>query len=55
MAFGDDIAETHSACQKTATGVDAQESITLFIKMENGNYAIKHLCTERQNGSHFRR
>lgn len=32
MAFGDDIAETHSACQKTATGVDAQESITLFYK-----------------------
>lgn len=32
MAFGDDIAETHSACQKTATRVDAQESITLFYK-----------------------
>ena len=32
MAFGDDIAETHAACQKTATGVDAQESITLFYK-----------------------
>lgn len=32
MAFGDDIAETHSAYQKTATGVDAQESITLFYK-----------------------
>lgn len=32
MAFGDDIAETHSACQKTATGVDVQESITLFYK-----------------------
>lgn len=32
MAFGDDIAETYSACQKTATGVDAQESITLFYK-----------------------
>ena len=32
MAFGNDIAETHSACQKTATVVDAQESITLFYK-----------------------
>ena len=32
MAFGDEIAEIHSACQKTATGVDAQESITLFYK-----------------------
>jgi predicted dehydrogenase len=25
MAFGSDIAETHSVCQKTQTGVDAQE------------------------------
>lgn len=32
MAFGSDIAETHSVCQKTQTGVDAQESITLFYK-----------------------
>lgn len=32
MAFGNDIAETHSACQKTATRIDAQESITLFYK-----------------------
>lgn len=32
MAFGGDIAETHSACQKTDTGMDAQENITLFYK-----------------------
>lgn len=30
MAFGTDIKETHSACQKLETGVDAQENITLF-------------------------
>lgn len=30
MAFGTDVARTVSACTKTDTGVDAQESITLF-------------------------
>ena len=30
MAFGSDIKEVHSACQLTATGVDAQENITMF-------------------------
>lgn len=29
MAFGSDIASVHSVCQKTPTGVDGQESITL--------------------------
>ncbi len=32
MAFGNDIIETHSACQKTATGMDSQENITLFYR-----------------------
>ena len=32
MAFGSEIAETFSACQKTDTGVDAQENITFFYK-----------------------
>lgn len=32
MAFGSDIESTHSACQLMDTGVDAQESITLFYK-----------------------
>lgn len=32
MYFGSDLAETHSVCQKTDTGVDAQESITLFYR-----------------------
>lgn len=32
MAFGSDIAQIHSVCQKTDTGVDAQENITLFYK-----------------------
>lgn len=32
MAFGTEIASSHSACQLTDTGVDAQENITLFYK-----------------------
>lgn len=32
MAFGTDITETHSVCNKFKTGVDSQESITLFYK-----------------------
>lgn len=32
MAFGTEIEQTHSVCQKTETGVDSQESITLFYK-----------------------
>lgn len=32
MAFGTDIERTVSACSKTATGMDEQESITLFYK-----------------------
>lgn len=32
MAFGTEIEQTHAVCQKTETGVDAQESITLFYK-----------------------
>lgn len=32
MAFGTDIADTYSVCSKFETGVDSQESITLFYK-----------------------
>lgn len=32
MAFGSDIERTHSTCSKLPTGVDAQDSITLFYK-----------------------
>lgn len=32
MAFGTEIESVHSVCQKTPTGVDAQESITLLYK-----------------------
>ena len=32
MVFGTDIVSTHSVCRKTDTGVDGQESITLFYR-----------------------
>lgn len=46
MAFGSEIEQTHTACLKHETGVDAQDSITLFYKggkmatLQCGIYAL---------------